>query len=83
MTVTVKGKTIPVKLIALLEVIGELMVVIDDDRHFAEIAAEWEDADEIVVAHPTGKTETYTGYSRLTRMTRENDGSVSFALVQE
>lgn len=81
MTVTVKGKTFAVKLIALLEVLNELTVVYADSRAISEIAADWEGA-EVITATDAGVKTPYIGYERMKRIAREENNEIYIALTE-
>ena len=82
MTVTVRGKTFAAKLVASLEILNELMVVYEDERPFSAIAADWEDADSITAVDALGKETTYSGYTIMKRIVREEGNAIQIAFAK-
>lgn len=82
--VTSKGKTFDVNYIGTLILNGNRMMIdIDDDRCFAEIAADFDGLETITKtdAVKPGVKEVYEGFSKLVAMARNaQDGSVRLTL---
>lgn len=70
MTVTVKGKTFPVKWMWLLEATGELMLEYPEKRNMTDILADWENADVMERKSETEGDITYQGFTRIQRIVR-------------
>lgn len=85
--VTSKGKTFDVNYIGTLIRNGNrVMIDIDDDRHFAEIAADFDGLETVTKTDENrpGVKEIYEGFTRLTGMARNvQDGSVRLTLEKE
>ena len=70
MTVTVKGKTFPVKWMWLLESTGELLLEYPEKRSMMDILADWENADVMERQSESEGDITYQGYTKVQRIVR-------------
>lgn len=84
MTVTVKGKTIPIRWMWLVEQTGELMIEYADSRPMSQIAADWEGLERLKRESDTEGDAVYEGFTLIRRMVKDpiRPEMVQLVLVQ-